>query len=68
MNHLASFYQPFNSNQQRKGYMATTPTAFPGGSTDASIGLSIFDLPAENLRKLQRGEKEIGQDDKNKKG
>lgn len=70
MRYPTFFHQLFGFGQQNTERIVktTTPTIFPGRGTDASIGPSIFDLPVENLRKLQESEKESEQDDKDKVG
>ena len=56
---------PFNFNQRSNG--DTTPTFFPGGGTDASFGPSIFDLPVESLRKLEKNWEKDGRSGKDNK-
>ncbi len=54
MDYLFSTLQPSFSQQGESRTIKTiSPATLPGESTDATIGPSIFDLPVENLQKLQ---------------
>lgn len=54
--YLSSTFQPFFSQQSDgRTIKAVSPSILAGEKTDATIGLSIFDLPVENLQKLCSG-------------
>lgn len=54
MEYPFSTFQPsFSQQSDGRTIKAVSPATLPGENTDATIGPSIFDLPVENLQKLQ---------------
>jgi len=54
MEYLLSTFQPsFSQQSEGRTIKNVSPATLPGENTDATIGPSIFDLPVENLQKLQ---------------
>jgi len=54
MDYPFSTFQPsFSQQSEGRTIKAVSPANLPGENTDATIGPSIFDLPVENLQKLQ---------------
>lgn len=54
MEYLFSTFQPsFSQQSESRTIKNVSPATLPGENTDATIGPSIFDLPLENLQKLQ---------------
>lgn len=67
MGNIYSTFQPaFNQQSDGRTIKSMSPATLPGETTDATIGPSIFDLPVENLQKLQ-GIKNNNKDIKNEK-
>lgn len=65
MGNFYSTFQPvFNQQSDGRTIKTVSPAILPSETTDATIGPSIFDLPVENLEKLQ-GAKDSNKNPKN---